>query len=91
LTKPVVMTKRPRTPNAACHLSAHWARFECTARGGLWLGRLRAVSIDTRPVPQLKYGRATDRPWGVLTQLVESASSRLRMGQERTFWVLTIC
>jgi len=71
LTNLVVMTKRPRTlKRAAWHLSAHWPRFECTTRGGLWLGRPSdgAYRYETRT--STKYGRATDRPWGVLTIII---------------------
>jgi len=67
LTKPVVMTKRPRTPNAACHLSAHWARFECTARGGLWLGRPSddAYRYETRTSAKIRpgHGSALEGSW----------------------------
>ena len=63
LTDPVVVTKRTHVPNAR--------RATCQRIGPVskalrveasdWVGH-RTVPIDTRPVHQLKYGRATDRP-----------------------------
>ena len=80
------MTKRPRTPNArrgTCQLIGPGSNA-LRAEASDWVGH-RTVPIDTRPVPQLKYGRATDRPWGVLT----SWKKVFRIGTVRYNWPMS--
>ena len=78
ITDTVVMTKANSfTQRAPCYTPAHWARFECTKRGRLWLGRLSDGVYWYEARTQLKYGRATDRAWGVLTFFPPSSWRKL--------------